>query len=54
MAKKNLKIGDKTYTYDLIRRVNYWHSCGYTNESIAKQFNLTEKEVIDILNCGRI
>lgn len=53
MAVKYVKIGGKLYSIKKVNTINKWHSLGMTNEKIAKELDLTEKEVVDILNRGK-
>lgn len=50
MAVKYVRIGKKYYLARDVMRVNAWHASGWTNDQIAKELDITEKEVVDILN----
>lgn len=53
MAPKYVRIGNEIYSIRMVTTINRWHSIGLTNEKIAENLGLTEKEVVDILNMGR-
>ena len=52
-ALRWIKIDGELYSIKTVNTVNRWHSIGMTNEKIADNLGLTEKEVVDILNRGR-
>ena len=52
MATKFVKIGNRLYSIRTVNTINKWHSLGKTNQKIAEDLDLTEKEVNDILNRG--